>query len=348
MALQLIINPHSSNFAIFRRIIASIVPSVSLILLGSFYCIGSQKRQLAIIQVVFTILILITILSYMEIGSGNEGNIAYSVYGELERKKGIIGSVNEYGYYLAFLFILSIAGFTDRFRILPHKILYIPILIVTLIFILQTGSYGAIILTLFCSTLLLIKTFSLKNILSLYIIIPTLVIIIWGGVNIGISEKTNWKARAFKETLSLRSITPAYETSTILLRYELIVDGMQKVLEKSITGHGYSDRSAYSLSRNKFVAVHNAFVIESLKGGVLIGITMLLLYFRLIQFSLKIKNRDTRTFAISLLLFMFLADNSLTSFSFISLGSGTLAFTLLTIVLVNATQIKSRYPSIKY
>jgi len=341
MALQLIINPYNSTFFAFRRLSATVIPSISLALLITFYSFGSQKRQLVMVQVSFIILILIAIFSSMGIGAINEENIIYSTYAGIEREKGIIGSINEYSYYLALLFVLSMAGITNRLRILPNKIIYIPILIFTIMLILQTGSYGAIVLSLLCSVPLLVKISSLKNILSTYIIIPAFIIILWLGVNITITEELNWKARAFISSLSEKSVTPLYEISTILMRYEIIVDGMRRILDKPIVGHGYSDRTAFSASRNSDSAVHNAFIVESLKAGILVGLVMVLFYLRILKYIIHIKQRNIRWVSCSLLLFMFISDNTMTMFSFLSISSGTIAFVLLLMFLVNDLLLKS-------
>jgi len=341
MALQLIINPYNSTFFAFRRLSATVIPSISLALLITFYSFGSQKRQLVMVQVSFIILILIAIFSSMGIGAINEENIIYSTYAGIEREKGIIGSINEYSYYLALLFVLSMAGITNRLRILPNKIIYIPILIFTIMLILQTGSYGAIVLSLLCSVPLLVKISSLKNILSTYIIIPAFIIILWLGVNITITEELNWKARAFISSLSEKSVTPLYEISTILMRYEIIVDGMRRILDKPIVGHGYSDRTAFSASRNSDSAVHNAFIVESLKAGILVGLVMVLFYLRILNYIIHIKQRNIRWVSCSLLLFMFISDNTMTMFSFLSISSGTIAFVLLLMFLVNDLLLKS-------
>jgi len=120
-----------------------------------------------------------------------------------------------------------------------------------------------------------------------------------------------------------------------------MVDGMRRILDRPIVGHGYFDRTAFSESRNKDIAVHNAFIVESLKAGVLVGLVMVLFYLRILKYIIHIKQRNIRWVSCSLLLFMFISDNTMTMFSFLSISSGTIAFALLLMFLVNDLLLKS-------
>lgn len=333
MALQLLINPHNSSLYSIRRTLAAAFPSFSLILLTAFYTIGSRERQLVMVRTLFTILVLMVFFSALGIGMDTAENTrqTYRVF----REGGIVQQANNYGFFLTLLFILSAAGVANRIKIFPNRIVYIPILFFTFLFIIRSGSYGAIILSFLCSTPLIIKRSSIENILGTYVIVPVFIIVLWVGINTVSGEKQNYKVEAFITLFSEKSMASAYEASTFLLRYEIIIDGIQRIINQPILGHGLSDRSAYSVSRMKNIAVHNAFIGASLKAGISAGIVMLLLYWTIMKYSLRIKKRNTMTVVYSLLLFMFIGDNTLTAFSFLTLTSGVIAFSLVLMYLIN-------------
>jgi len=68
---------------------------------------------------------------------------------------------------------------------------------------------------------------------------------------------------------------------------------------------------------------------------------MLLFYWRMLKTGLQIKEIHSRKIIYSLLLFMFFNDNMATGFNFLSNSSGTLAFSLVLIFLVNDLLLKS-------
>ena len=341
MALQLVINPHNSSLFSFRRLSVAVISSVSLALLTAFYTLGSQKRQVVMVRVFFIILVFIAAFSTMEIGLDTEENIRATY--EVGRKVGIVGQANVYGYFLSLLFIISVAGLTNHIRIISNKTIYIPILLFTFMLILRTGSYGALVLSLMCSIPFLIKTSSIKNILGMYVMIPAFVIVLWTGINIASAGALNYKAKAFMDSISKKSSTSVYEASTFLMRYELIIGGIDKILQKPIFGYGLSEGHAQRFTRNKFIKVHNAFIIESIKGGILVGFVILLFYWIILKSTLQIKGSQGNKIIYSLLLFMFIADNLKTGFNFLSISSGTMALSLLLIFLINNLSLTSDF-----
>ena len=335
LGLQVFINPDTSELFKFRRLSAAVIPSISLTILAVFYTLGAPKRQSAMIRVLFIVLFLIVLFSEFGIGINTHESL------KVTREGGIIREANIYGYFLALLFILSVAEYSGNIRIIGIRYTNVVILLITFILILRTGSYGALIFSMLCCLPLFIKTSSTGRFFGMIVSVSIFVFVLLLGIKLTSLKTSNYKTAALISAILDKSTDSVYRASTFLLRFEVIISGIKKLSDKPIFGYGYSDRKAYSLSRRKSIAVHNAFVVQSLKGGVFVGIVMLIFYWRMISYVLKIKESNIKVLALSLLLFMFLVDNVQTSFGFLSLESSTIAFSILMILLVNNMFLKS-------
>ena len=151
LGLQVFINPDTSELFKFRRLSAAVIPSISLTILAVFYTLGSPKRQSAMIRVLFIVLFLIVLFSEFGIGINTHESL------KVTREGGIIREANIYGYFLALLFILSVAEYSGNIRIIGIRYTNVVILLITFILILRTGSYGALIFSMLCCLPLFIK-----------------------------------------------------------------------------------------------------------------------------------------------------------------------------------------------
>jgi hypothetical protein len=322
IGLQMIINSEKSSFIEFRQSYIITIPSISLVFISAYYTILSHKNYVYIIRLLYIMLLLIALYSTIVIGYSGNSSIAVDT--------GLYKQSNIYGYYLSLLLILTFAGVRGYIKIKFHKYAYYIILPIIIVFILRTGSYGAILVSLGSSIIFFYnpKGYT-KTVLGTTFSIVVISVII--GITLIFSSNyiDNYKSNAFFGAVSKGDIEPAYEKSTFEKRYEIIIDGIYRIFEKPILGHGYSDRNGYSYSAGRNIPVHNAIVIESLKGGVLVAVIIGAVFLRLLSFVRKMGNSKLRSLSISMLLFIGIVDNTLTSFSMTTLNVGVIAFTIL-------------------
>ncbi|MBN38072.1 MAG: hypothetical protein CMI29_06345 [Opitutae bacterium] len=331
---QIILNPDLSSFSYFRQNYSVVIPSFSLAILMGLAAFKSRRGGDALFRALYWVMAIVIVyseISSLAIGAGQLDDYGF-------RAEGIFNQANNYGYFLTLFGIISLFDLTGLIKVNKRKSLIIFGLVICLILILRTGSYGSMILITGVGVFL---NYQFLKRISLIKFIGTIVILIIVVVTVVSSSKLIGSARidALWFLLSGGSNEKVLKESTFDFRSALIRKGFERSLQSPFVGKGIEARNVPI--EEKMVTVHNVFIVELLKGG-LIGLgIVIMLYFELWKSIGRIQNKFRLKMASILFSYIIFIDNTLTYASFLSMNSGVIALALITgLILVDAYESK--------
>ena len=326
-SFQIILNPNLSSFAYFRQNYSVVIPSFSLAILTGRVALKSGRGDNKLFRSLYWVMAVVIVYSEINfIGSFSSQSGADDF-----RAGGIFDQANNYGYFLTLFAIISFFDLTNLIRVNRLRLVTIIGLVICLIAILRTGSYGALIFTtaigLFLSYRYLIRLSTIKLISTIVLLIAVTGAIVGFGQSI-----SSARVKALGSLLSEGSDEEVRNQSTFDVRFELILKGLESSADSPIVGKGFKARDI-SLDET-LVPVHNVFLVEFLKGGVVGLAIILMLYYQFWKSSRNIINKSRSRMALVLLFYIFLIDNTLTYSSFLSMNSGVIAVALITALIL--------------
>jgi O-antigen ligase len=336
-SFQIILNPNLSPFAYFRQNYSVVIPSFSLAILTGRVALKSGRGENKLFRSLYWVMAVVIV--YSEINF--TGSFSSQSGADDFRAGGIFNQANNYGYFLTLFAIISFFDLTNLIRVNRRKLVTIIGLVVCLIAILRTGSYGALIFTaaigLFLSYRYLIRLSTIKLISTIVLLIAVT------GAIVGFSQSIrNERVEALRSFFSGESNEEVQNQSTFDVRWALILKGLESSAESPIVGNGFKARDVSM--EGTMIPVHNVFIVEFLKGGLFGLAIILMLYYQIWKSSSRIVNKSRSRMALVLLFYLFFIDNTLTYSSILSMNSGVIAVALITsLILYDALEYsKSR------
>jgi len=337
--LQLLINPELSDLAYFRQNYSVVLPSFALaFLLGLQGRIAGLNKD-RIIKALFMVMGLVIVYSET-LGSSIDGS---GIGGDV-RSGGVFDQANNYGYFLALFSLICVLDLIGFFRIFKIKPISVLVYFISIGLIVKTGSYGSLIVALSLGLYLSfnflkgLNTWRTLSFLAFVAILPVVLVIYSQTI------ESN-RSRALGNLLVGGSQNDISDESTFALRFLLINEGINSFLDDPFFGKGLTGRRVSVNGRR--VPVHNVFIVELLKGGIIGLLMILLLYFNIWRVLRRLLDKEARRVGTALIIYMFLIDNTLTYPSFLSMNSGVIALALIFILVYQEHQFKFAKPILR-
>lgn len=335
--LQILINPELSDFSYFRQNYSVVLPSFALALLIGITMRNSKLTMDSVIRAIFVVMGLVIVYSET-LGASISGT---GVSGDV-RAGGIFDQANNYGYFLALFSIICVLNLIGFVRVIKSRPLSIIVYLLTLGLVLKTGSYGSLLVSLLLGLYLSFNYIKKLNIVRLLSFASIVVVLLVSLFAYSASIESN-RVRALRSLVIGGSGSDISDESTFALRFTLVNEGLNSFAEAPILGKGLTGRTVSIGGRA--IPVHNVFIVELLKGGLLGLIIFLTLYFTIWRKIRRLLKNDTRRVAIALLVYMVLIDNTLTYPSFLSMNSGVIALALIFTLIYNESKVPHLNPA---
>lgn len=326
---QIVLNPAKSELDYFVSNYSVVLPSFSL---SMFFGLTTFKSTLSLNRhLKFLVLILLFVVFYSEFLSVNIGTESKVDF----RTGGIFGQANNYGYFLSVLAILISANMFQLINIFTNRVVSISLFLILLMLILRTGSYGALIVVLGAISyfyLTTISSFSTNAILSSSIALA----VITSSFIYFISSIDSARVSALKTSiLGGGNTTKVVEAGTFDKRLLLVYGGIDAVSKSPIIGQGLSARNFLLPGETAPRPVHNVFIVELMKGGLIGLLFYVLIYLQLWQLIKIITIKRLKKLAYVLFFYLLFIDNTLTYSTFLSMNSGVIAIAVIIILSIH-------------
>jgi len=324
--IQLFVNSDSSSLFKLRRLLVAVIPNSALVLLIFYYSINSSRRRLKIFRLLYIITIIITVYSYF---IGSKGMV---------RDTGIVNQANDLGSYGALCLVLSFIGIMDYLKLFTYKVLYIPVITLSFLIVLFSGSYTAFALATVSLIILIGRRMFYEKGLTLnyfyIIIIVTILVFTVNSINI---YDLDYKSRNLLGAIYKQNdVQQVVNESTYDKRNELMYYGFIEIWNKPFFGNGLDRKSIDLLISSQSLIPHNAFITAALTLGIVPVIFILILFWTLYKNVILIKLESQKSVALVLLAFVFLSDNTSTFFSFWRTGSARLICFIFLLTLISS------------
>ena len=316
-AFLMVVHPDTSDLQSFTRNYGAVLPGIGMAVLLAYYATKRPDYTLPAVRFLYWMMVIISVISVLLVGtqSGRDG--------------GIYEQANNYGFLLSLMLIMSAANISGHINLYKSKALSLILFLIALGFVLRTGSFGGLIVGILCSGYLMgdtLRKLTVTKVLGFGYFIVVLSAGFWFYIN----NIDNNRTKAMRELFTRGSQEEIEDASTFEYRSNLILSGVAQIESSWLFGNGYNGRIVKAQQRE--APVHNAFIVEALKGGVPLGALMLWFYYYLFKTAKRVHNKKLRQLALVLWTYMFLSDNTLTYFSFFSMNSSVISLGLLIIV----------------